>query len=134
MKDSLGNNIRFYDIGKIYFGNNQTDVNFCNLTSHYYRLKDGKIPNINETANNISLHLESSTPGALRDIQMNLTVIPMGWLRVQYNYANLTGVENIPYQVPPEIVDIDNGHHGPWPQNLSEFINITSGPLEPLVI
>jgi len=67
MRDSLGNSIRFFDIDRIYFGTKKKDINFCNLTSHYYKIKDGIVPDLNK-GNNITLYLESSTPEAVRDI------------------------------------------------------------------
>jgi len=98
MDDFVGQSIRFFDLDKVYFGNLETDINFCNLESHYYMIKDGILPDLNKTqSNNVTLYLESNTPHALRDIQLNLTIIPMGMLNIHYTYANSSGVEQRPF-------------------------------------
>jgi len=79
MKDFLGQDVRFFDLDRLYFGNKEKDVNFCDLSSHSYKIKDGIVPDLSKNdTNHITLYLESNTPHALRDIELNLAVLPFG--------------------------------------------------------
>ena len=94
----IGIDIPFAKIDKIYFGNNESDVNMCNLGSQFYKVKGGVLPNLDLIANNnFTLTLESNTPHALRDLNLTFSIHNNELVRMQYSYANFSGVDNVPY-------------------------------------
>jgi hypothetical protein len=126
--------MEFASIDRIYFGNKEKDLNLCDLKSHFYKIKDGIMPDLSKiTTNNFSLILESSSPHTIRDLHLNFYVNPEDRLRIRYTYANMTGVENVPFDIPDSVF---NAHvpPTPWFGSIANYINLRDGIDAPLII
>ena len=93
----------------IYFGESSIDINFCDLSTHYYRTKDGAIPDL--TGSQVSVVLESLTPTIFNDLNLTLSIIADGSINIYWTYSDLTGVK-VPFEVPQEIINIDRSKLG----------------------
>ena len=58
MRDFMDNEVKFYDLNNIYFGNNVTDLNLCKPQMNFYRIKnDEEVPDLDTP--NVTIKLES---------------------------------------------------------------------------
>lgn len=95
--------IKLFDMRDIHFGTTTTDLNLCNPETHYYHFNspDPKTFDSNKT----SLILTSNTPNVIRDLNLTLSLLASGVINIHWTYANNTGVDKIPFEVPTTIID-----------------------------
>jgi len=131
MRDVLNNEVNFFDLNNIYFGNSETDINLCKPANNFYKIKRGVVPFLGTP--NVTLELESMTPNALRDLELKLSVLQNGMLNIHYTFKNFSDGVKVPFEMPQEIIDVDRSHLSSY-QNLSDWVIITNDGLNPMKI
>lgn len=74
--------------------------------------------------------MKSQTPGVMRDLNVTLSLLASGVVNVHWTYANMTGVDKLPFEVPTSIVNPDKEILCET-KNLSAFIETSEGPSGP---
>ena len=90
-------------IRSIHFGQNGKDLNLCDPPTQFYKVKDGKTPDLSK--NTVSIELESLTPNSVRDITLTMSVLQTKVVNVHYTFSNITGLDHAPFEVPTEVIN-----------------------------
>lgn len=93
--------INTFTLRDIYFGDSSKDVNLCDPTSNYYKLKAAADLSTAHT----TVGLTNAQPAALQDLTLDLAVLSSGVVSVKWTYATQPAGWKAPFTVPENIVD-----------------------------
>lgn len=105
--NKTGNAINVYNLQAIFFGDEDKELNFCNQSIHFYRYANAPPPREGLSTAQMKFDVTSMKPGSVRDLTIDARMLEGGILNFDYTYANLTGVDHMPFPVPGGITDID---------------------------
>lgn len=71
--------------------------------------------------------MTSQTPAVMRDLNLTLSLLASGVVNIHWTYANMTGVDKLPFEIPTSIINADKGILCE-DYNLSRFVEVSEGP------
>jgi len=74
--------------------------------------------------------MKSQTPNVMRDLNVTVSLLASGVVNVHWTYANDTGVDKVPFEVPTTIINADKGILCET-KNLSAYVEVSEGETGP---